>query len=99
MGKTQTGQSAAYYKYWGKAGRGDAAERYHSLPYYCLDVAALPANLRQQLVDAFSEGAGWRAGEPHKIGVGDYSLFTHAYCANADERRLATSDNTRWSVK
>jgi len=29
----------AYYRYWGKAGHGDAG--YHLLPYHCLDVAAV----------------------------------------------------------
>ena len=31
----------AYFRYWGKAGKGEDAERYHLLAYHCLDVAAL----------------------------------------------------------
>jgi CRISPR-associated endonuclease/helicase Cas3 len=33
-------KSAPYFKYWGKADRGDSS-RYHLLPYHCLDVAAV----------------------------------------------------------
>ncbi len=61
--------------------------------------ATLPAKQRQQLVDAFSEGAGWCARELNKTGVDDYPLLTHAHSVNVDETRLATRDSVHRSVK
>jgi len=33
----------SYYRYWGKADRDDPLNKYHLLPYHCLDVAAVAA--------------------------------------------------------
>ncbi len=34
-------ETARYFRYWGKAGKGDAAEHFHLLAYHALDVAAV----------------------------------------------------------
>ena len=61
--------------------------------------ATLPARQRQQLTNAFAEGAGWGKRALCKTGADDYPLFTHAHAAGLDETGLATRDSVRRTVK
>jgi len=61
--------------------------------------ATLPARQRQQLVDAFTKGAGCDKHPLRKTGTDDYPLFTHAHTSGFDETRLATRDSVRRAVK
>ncbi|MES9861946.1 MAG: CRISPR-associated helicase Cas3' [Candidatus Thiodiazotropha sp. 4PDIVS1] len=61
--------------------------------------ATLPTKQRQQLVDAFSKGAGWGVRKLQKTGMDDYPLFTHAHAERNDETELETRDSVRRSVK
>ena len=61
--------------------------------------ATLPLKQRQQLVDAFAEGAEWGGRKLSKTREEDYPLFTHAHSENLDETRLATRDSVCRFVK
>ncbi len=61
--------------------------------------ATLPVKQRQQLTNAFAEGAGWEKRALCKTGENDYPLFTHAHTAGLGETTLATCDSVRRKVK
>lgn len=61
--------------------------------------ATLPTQQRQQLVNAFSQGAGWDRGELNKTGADDYPLLTHAHAMHISETGIDTRDSVRRSVK
>lgn len=61
--------------------------------------ATLPTRQRQQLVNAFSQGAGWDARVLSKTCLSDYPLFTHTHTAQVNETKVETRDSVRRSVK
>ncbi len=61
--------------------------------------ATLPTHQRQQLMNAFADGAGCRKYQLCKTGENDYPLFTHAHTSGLGETRLATRDSVRRAVK
>jgi CRISPR-associated endonuclease/helicase Cas3 len=60
--------------------------------------ATLPAGQRQQLVNVFTDGAGWDKLALRKTDADDYPLFTHLHVAGLDETGLATRDSVRRHV-
>jgi CRISPR-associated endonuclease/helicase Cas3 len=69
----ESATDAPYFGYWGKATPADAhGERYHLLPFHCLDVAACGRELfklpRFSLVP-LSDALGWRASHVEELCI------------------------------